>query len=262
MNWGIQHNSQDPISVPDVSIPNGVEMADALNFSTSWSLAWLLLWVVIGVGCFLFFWLVKNFITLRIRSRLRRRKLERLVFLLEIMTYGFVLLFIIYALLSINFIVFAAILILILFFSYSLILNLFYGVVFKLKNAFVLGDQIALNQVSGEITELKTFALLIKNEEDDEVYVPYSKLKDEILIKQHSQGKIQSMTITMDMQPEEVNQLVEKGEVWLSTCPWVIGREGINVKKNSENSISFSFQTVNIEFKSRIVSFLKSKLEK
>ncbi|MCH2234305.1 MAG: mechanosensitive ion channel family protein [Crocinitomicaceae bacterium] len=262
MSWGIQHSDQEPRMVPEISIPNGVEVPDALNFVESWSIAWPLFWIIIGLGSLAFFWLIKNFVTLRVKSRLRKRKLDRLVFILEILTYSFVLLFLLYAILSFNFIVFGAILILVLFFSHSLILNFFYGVVFKLKNAFTIGDQIAINQVSGEIQELRTFAMIINNEHDDVVYVPYAKLKDEILLKQHSQGKIQSMTITLEMDNETILTLQENGINWLSNCPWVIGREGISVKKNSDNSISFSFQTVNIEFKSRIVAFLQNKLEK
>lgn len=262
MNWGIQHNTEDLIPTQEIPIPNGVEFSDALSLTSSWSLAWVFFGVLIGLGCFVFFWILKNFITLRVRARLRKRKLGKLVFLLEILVYTNLVLFLVFVFLNINFIVFGAILGLVLFFSHSLILNLFYGIVFKIKNTFNIGDQIAINEISGEITELRSFALVLKNHEDDVVYIPYSKLKDEILVKQHSQGKIQSMTITMEMEAEEIKILLANGKKWLSTCPWVIGREGINVKKNSEKSISFSFQTVNIEFKSRIEAFLQNKLEK
>lgn len=262
MSLDIQHSASDILSNAVLPNQEAVEIVTTSSqANATWVWGWLLLLIVATAACFVFYWVIKNFIAIRIKARSKRRSLNRLVFILEIISWSSLVVIYLYFILSIHFIVFGALLVLLIYFANSLIINLIYGIVFKIKNIFSIGDKIAVGDIEGEIKELKSFAVVVNNEEDDVVYVPYSKLKDQILIKQHSQGNIQSMSITMEVSELEASRLHKEGISWLNSCPWIIGRENISVKKNSENSISFSFQTVNIEFKKRIVDFLNDKMK-
>lgn len=221
----------------------------------------LYLVMIFFIVALVLFWVVKNFVVIRLKNRQQKQRAIYFLFIANVIAWlGFALTGI-YILIEFNLIATVVMLGLILIIGLKQIKNFILGVIFRLKQDFKIGDKIVINEISGTLHHIGFYQLIVKNEEDDLIYIPFEKIENSSIKKQHAKGNNQLMSINIKFESQDNFTLaLKQGKQWLKTCPWIIGVEGINIKKINDNELQFLFQTVNPDFKQKVDKYLKDKI--
>ncbi len=95
------------------------------------------------------------------------------------------------------------------------------GAVFKASGRFVKNEMVQTGEFSGRISGFESRNLILETEKGETVYIPYSKILGNIIVKSHPSENVLSHTFRLEIAGVSISpELMERIKVAIITSPW------------------------------------------
>lgn len=117
------------------------------------------------------------------------------------------------------------------------------GALFKMNKDFKEKDIVQIDNFEGKIIELSNRLLKLESDSGEIIYLPYSKLNQQIIIKVHPGEMVLSHTFTIStLKNESINEQIDKIRFEVLSLPWASIKRPPKVEIIHEDEQNYIFE--------------------
>lgn len=204
---------------------------------------WLVLFIILN--------LLRNFIPMLFRNSSKALKYFSLI---EILTWSTYFIIGISYLYNKNFVFSTGLLLLffitLYFISIYSLKNYIAGMIFRLSQKIKKGERIILLNESGEVVKLGTRNITLINEKGNTIYIPYSKIINEVKHKNNTDESMGSHVFDIELKGKSnIKEQINTIKQIILNSPWTSLNKDplINISKENQESIIFRITVYSID---------------
>ncbi len=209
-----------------------------------------------------FFYVVKKYVSPLLDNRKIRDKAKRLVFRIEVAAWTAFTLFALTQLVSDHFLIGTLILLATVGVGWHFWKDFLPGIWIRFASNFKSGDPIRFQEITGKVEELGTTAMKVRNDEEELVFIPYSKLNRGVVVRKQAKGKLITGKIVVHLGDANETEMVKVMERHLLSCPWIINAAGNSVFIQPGGLLTISFNAVDQRSLGKAERYLKERFER
>ena len=217
--------------------------------------------VVIGVGLFLAFQILTNYIAPYLKSHYKIKRPYLMLFRVKTITWFIYIIFCFYQLVSSHIIIGFGLTIFISLIGINFWKDFFAGIYIKFEGRLRRKDFITVNAKKGEISHFYTRNLELKNENDEVFMIPYHKLMETSIAKRLNKGEERSRTIKLTIDEHSEFNSVKAIEGLLAICPWIYAHKTSTIKKIDAKTFAITIYVADNFSLQKIERFLNNKVQ-
>lgn len=209
-----------------------------------------------------FFYLFKKYIMPILDSGKGLKKLELLLFRIEVCVWLVFTLFALTQLLTENLWVTVGLLAVVGLVGLNFWRDFFPGLLLRVSNKFQIKDPVRFKDFSGILEKLGVTTVHLKTDDEELVYIPYRQLNNGIFIKRQAKGKLISSKIILNIGHKNPDQVIDQVSTWIHECPWAIGQGANNASIQPGGLLNVTVYATDSSSLGKVERFIKNKLEK
>ncbi len=121
--------------------------------------------------------------------------------------------------------------------------NIVAGVLFKLQGNYSVGDYLQIKDYSGKIQKFSFFSLQIETKDGQSVFVPYSKLLNEVNVKYDSEVSKAGYHFRINtLKDESTDETIEKIKLELLNMPWLSTKNMPQIKQVATDDLTYTYE--------------------
>jgi len=217
--------------------------------------------IVIGVGLFVAFKVLTNYIAPYLKSHYKIKRPYLMLYRIKTITWSVFTVFSFYQLVSSHILLGIGMTFFIALLGVYFWKDFFTGIYIKFEGRLGVNDIVSINNKKGKISQFYARNLELKNENDEVFIIPYHKLLESTVSKQLNKGEERSRIITVTIPKDSSYNTVKAIEKLLHHCPWIYSHKPSSVKKISETEFSISIYAADNFTFEKVEDFLKSHIK-
>lgn len=140
--------------------------------------------------------------------------------------------------------------------------DFFPGLLMRVSNKYRVNDLIRHDKHTGKLIKLGYTTMHIRTEAEEEIYIPYRTLINEVFVKRQSTGKLMSTKIVLHLGGKDIDRVLNEVPKWLFECPWSIPQNENQVQLQAGGMLHVTIYATDNQSLARVERFIQKSLEK